>query len=65
MPSPSALNELAQHILRLKYGELTELGRMFCDMVEDSDYDMANGVGYSELLHNWAEGRIEADKENE
>lgn len=60
MPSPS-LTELARMIVELKYGDLSDLSKLLRDMVEDGgDYDLESDNGFAELLHTWAESKIEA-----
>ena len=69
MPSPSKKSEpisfnktetdLAEVIVRMRYGDLMEVSNLLADMIVDSDYKVRTADGMAELLHTWAQSKLE------
>ena len=69
MPSPSKKSEpvsfnkteidLAEVIVRMRYGDLMEVSDLMSDMIVDSDYKVRTTNGMAELLYAWAQSKLE------
>ena len=69
MPSPSKQSEpvsfnkteidLAEVIVRMRYGDLMEVSGLLADMINDADYKVKSADGMAALLHTWAESKLE------